>query len=217
MTLYQKLICPQTVAALAALHKEQDTTGTTPDDDLDTLAALIVASGARRILQFGTFLGGSALVLADLARQNGDGAKLVTLDPNPAMNESCRHYAALAGLGGMVETIDGDSLDERLLETLTPDVPEREWDAIYLDTTHQFGQTLAEIEAITPLCGPQTLFLFHDASKHAADTLDQNHQGGVRRAMREFCLEHPSWQWFVFEKPAFGQFGIGLMQKRSAP
>ena len=69
--------------------------------------------------------------------------------------------------------------------------------------------------AIAPLCGPQTLFLFHDASKHAADTLDTGRQGGVRRAIAEYCLLNPRWQSFVFERPAFGQFGIGLMQRKA--
>lgn len=213
MTLYHRLITDPTRAALDALHAENSNANqTTPDDDMDILAGLIVASKARRILQFGTFLGGSALVLADLARTNGDGARVVTVDPNPAMNESCRKYAVQAGLLH-IECIDGSSTDPKLLARLHGD----EWDAIYLDTTHQYQQTIAEINLIAPLCAPGTLFLFHDASHYAAETLDLNHQGGVRRAMREYCLYYPKWQSFIFEKPAFGQFGIGLMSKKAAP
>jgi predicted O-methyltransferase YrrM len=213
MTLYQRLITEPTRAALAQLHADQNSTGTTPADDLDVLAALIAASKAVRILQFGTFLGGSALVMADLARQNSDHARLVTVDPNPAMNESCRKYAVAAGLLN-IECIDGWSTDPRLLAHLQAEGP---WDIIFLDTTHQYRQTVEEIAAIVPLCGPGTLFAFHDASAYAAETLDLNHQGGVRRAIREFCLMHPKWQTFTFEQPAFGQFGIGLMQKKTAP
>lgn len=212
MTLYKRLLTPPAMAALDALHREKQTTGTTPDDDLDVLAGLMVASKARRVLQFGTFLGGSAVVLADLASQNGEGALLVTVDPDPAMNGSARDYVGRAGLGGMLETVDTHSLDPVLLRRLA----EAEWDVIYLDTTHQYQQTREEIAAIAPLCGPATLFLFHDASAFAADTLDAGKQGGVRRAMREYCLQHPRWQWFVFERPAFGQYGIGMMQKRVA-
>lgn len=211
-TLYHRLIRPGTAQALDALHAAGNTTGTTPDDDLDVLAGILLAARARRILQFGTFLGGSGLVLADIAAQNGgaDG-RLVTVDPNPAYNESQRKLAALAGLGGNVQTIDGLSTEPALLARLARE----QWDAIYLDTTHQFQQTYDEIRAIAPLCGPQTLFMFHDASTHAADTLDVNKQGGVRRAIIEYCLLNARWQYFIFEKPAFGQFGIGLMQKRA--
>ncbi len=210
MTFYKSLLSPATVSALDQLHKEQNTTGTTPEDDLDVLAALVVTSHARRILQFGTFLGGSALVLADLAGKNGEGAALTTVDSEPAMNLICKEYAQRASLLGMFTLIDGYSTDPVLIKSLS----NTEWDVIYLDTTHQFSQTLQEIESITPICGPSTLFLFHDASAFAADSLDVGHQGGVRRAMREYCLTHPRWQWFIFEKPAFGQYGIGMMQKR---
>lgn len=211
MTLYQKLIAPATQAALDQLYKDQDATGTTPEDDMDVLAGLIVAARAHNILQFGTFLGGSSLVLADLLKQNGEAYRFVTVDPNPAMNASCRKYAELAGL--TIETFDGFSTDPGLIKHLSATT----WDVVFLDTTHQYAQTVAEIAAIAPLCGPGTLFLFHDASAYAADTLDMGHQGGVRRAMREYCLNHPKWQWFIFEGPAFGKFGIGLMQKRAAP
>ncbi len=210
--LYRSLLKPETLTTLDLLHAENARHGeTVPDDDMDVLAGLIVAAKSKRILQFGTFLGGSALVLADLARQSGDGARIVTVDPDPAMNECCRRYAEQAGLSDVIETIDGNSLDPKLIARLG----EQEWHAVFLDTTHQYGQTQAEIKAIVPLCGPGTLFLFHDASAFAADTLDLGHQGGVRRAMREFCLQHPRWQWFVFEQPVWGQYGIGVMQKRA--
>lgn len=212
MPLHKRLIMPATLEALAALHSSVNTTGTTPDDDLDVLAALLLSAQAKRILQLGTFLGGSALVLADIARQNGgDAALVVTVDPNPAMNESCRKYAALAGLGGVIKTVDGLSTEPALLKQWAA----QSWDAIYLDTTHQFGQTFEEIRALTQLCGPHTLLLFHDASTHAANTLDTGKQGGVKGAMTEYCLLNPRWQMFIFEKPAFGQFGIGVMQRKA--
>lgn len=210
-TLYHRLIRPSTAQALEALHAAGNTTGTTPDDDLDVLAALLLAARAKRILQFGTFLGGSGLVLADIAAQNGgENGRVTTVDPNPEYNANQMKYAELAGLAGHIRTVDGLSTDPALLARLARE----HWDAIYLDTTHQFQSTYEEIRAIAPLCGPATLFLFHDASQHAADTLDMGHQGGVKRAITEYCLLNPRWQYFIFEKPAYGQFGIGLMQKR---
>ena len=212
--LYRRLLQPETLAALDALHAENARHGeTTPDDDLDVLAGLIVAARAYQILQLGTFLGGSALVLADLARQNNpEQAKVLTVDPDPAMNAACHKYAQLAGLESVIETVDGFSTDPRLLAQFRG----TEWQAIYLDTTHQYGQTVDEIQCLAPLCGPATLFLFHDASVHAANALDLGGRGGVRQAMREYCLMNPRWQTFTFEAPAFGKFGIGLMQKRVA-
>lgn len=212
MPLHKRLLMPATLEALAALHSSVNTTGTTPDDDLDVLAAILFAAGAKRILQLGTFLGASALVLADIARQNdSDHARVLTVDPDPRMSESCRQYAAKAGLGGVIKTQDGLSTDPALFRQWAAEP----WDAIYLDTTHQFAQTYEEIKLLSQLCGPRTLFLFHDASTHAAATLDIGRQGGVKAAITEFVLLNPRWQAFVFEKPAFGQFGIGMMQKRA--
>ena len=209
--LYKRLISPATLAALDSMHAAGNTTGTTPDDDLDTLAAILSAAGAKRVLQFGTFIGGSALVLADLAYQaGGPDAKVVTVDPDPAMNASCRNLAQQAGLAGVIETVDGYSTDPKLIARWLREP----WDAIYLDTTHQFADTYNEIHARAPLCLPAALFLFHDASQHAADTLDMGRQGGVKRAIQEYCLLNPKWQHFIFERAPFGQFGIGLMQKR---
>lgn len=216
--MFRQLLKPETLAAFDQLHAENARHGeTTPDDDLDVLAAILTASRASRILQFGTFLGGSAIVMADLARaNNATRAKVVTVDPDPAMNESCRKYAELAGLTPFIQTLDGYSTDPALLLRLRTFRAEYEWDAVFLDTTHQYAQTKAEIAAIAPLCGPSTLFLFHDASRYAADTLDLGQQGGVARALREWCLVNPRWQHFTFEKPSFGQFGIGVMQKVAA-
>lgn len=212
LPMVRRLLSPATLNALKALYKHELANQTTPDDDLNVLAGLMLSSKATRVLQFGTFLGGSAIVLADLASQNGTGAKLLTVDPNPEMNLSCKRFAEMAGLVGMIETIDGYSTDPTVLQRCA----QENWDFIYLDTTHQFQQTAAEIKEIAKLCGPATLFAFHDASTYAADNLDQGHQGGVKRAIREYCVLHPRWQSFTFEQPAFGQFGIAVMQRKVA-
>lgn len=209
MSLYKRLLSPKVLETLEAMHADLGAamTGTTPDDDLDTLAGLLVAGRAKNILQFGTFNGASAIIFADLAAQNG-GGRVVTVDTAPQYNAMCRKYAERAEVA--IETIDGSSLDPVLLKELD----KQTWDAIYLDTTHQYFATRDEILGIEKLCDEHTLFLFHDASTFAADTLDMQKQGGVKRAILEFTVMRPRWQWFIFERPAFGQYGIGVMQKR---
>jgi len=209
--LYRRLLRQPALAALESFLASGNTTGTTPDDDLDVLAGLLSAAKAKRILQLGTFLGGSAVVLADLAAQYGGSEALVlTVDPDAAMNERARNLAQAANVAGVVKTVDGLSTDPRLIKQWA----NYSWDAIYLDTTHQFQQTYDEIRALAPLCGPHTLFLFHDASQHAADNLDLGKQGGVKRAIMEYCLLNPRWQYYIFERAPFGQFGIGLVQRK---
>lgn len=209
--MYRQLLRPAALAAVDTLFREipQNHWGV-PDDDLNVLAGLFVTSRARSVLQFGTAYGLSAVVLADLAAQAGEGARLVTVDPSADMNAAARRYCDMAGIGGITTIVDGFSTDKALLGELD----RQDWDFIFLDTTHQYEDTRAEIEAIAPLCSPRTVWCFHDASKHAADTLDQRKQGGVARAIREYVWLNPRWRSFTFEGPAFGQFGIAVMQKR---
>lgn len=208
--MYKKLLRPAALAAIEQLAKDVPQHWGTPDDDLDVLAGLVAASRCQRILQFGTAYGLSAVILADIAAQNSADAQLVTVDPMPQMNAAAKHYCDLAGVGGIVTTIDGFSTDPLLFKEFA----KQDWDAIYLDTTHQYQDTHDEIEKIHRLCSPRTLFIFHDASQHAAEHLDQRKQGGVARALREFAWLHSSWTLKIFEKPAWGLFGVGLLQKK---
>ncbi len=210
--MYRNFLRPPAQAALDTLLREipQNHWGT-PDDDLDVLAALQVTSRSRRVLQLGTAYGLSAVMLADIAAQMGEGATLVTVDPSREMNAAAQRYVAMAGVGGMVRIVEAFSTDAALLKELS----KQEWDMIFLDTTHQYEQTRDEIEAIAPLCSPRTVWCFHDASRFAAATLDQHHQGGVARAIREWCWVHPRWKTFTFQEPAFGKYGIAVMQKEA--
>lgn len=209
--MYKKLLRPAALAALEQLAKEVPQNWGTPDDDLDMLAAIASISKAQKILQFGTAYGLSAVVLADIAAQNGGDAKLITVDPDQNMNAAAKRYCELAGVGGLVTVIDAFSTDPVLLRELKR---QGEWDLIYLDTTHQYEHTRDEILLISPLCSERTVWLFHDASLFAAEQLDQRKQGGVARAIREFAALNPRWQTFTFQKPAFGQYGIGMLQKK---
>ena len=208
--MYKRLLSDKTLAALDAMHRElgQALEGTTPDDDLDLVTGLLFARRARTILQLGTFLGYTALVLADIARQQSEQALVVTVDPNSKYNSNCRRYADLAGLGDYIQTFDGYST------MLSPSIASRNFDAIYLDTTHQYDQTVQELICLAPLLRPETVLLFHDASSHAQG-LDVQGAGGVKRAIREWLQRHTEYQGAIFEQSGgFGKFGIGYIQKR---
>lgn len=212
---YKSVLSLKAIEALEALHADHGAaTGTTPDDDMDTLTALMLSSGSTRVLQFGTFLGGSAVVLADLARRNATPdrapAKFVTVDPSDTYLKTAFKYLEIAGAAEISQPALAFSTDPALISELR----KHEWDFVFLDTTHQYFDTVDEIRAIVPLCGPSTLFAFHDASGHAARELDQRQQGGVQRAIREFCVLNPQWQSFIFQSPPFGKYGIGVMQRR---
>lgn len=73
------------------------------------LRALIVARGARRVVELGTSYGYSTLFLADAARQTG--GKVFTLELSPEKQAYAREQLGRAGLGEYVEWLQGDALE----------------------------------------------------------------------------------------------------------
>src|SRR3989442_10122228 len=73
------------------------------------LWVLVVASGARRILEVGTSNAFSTIWLADAARTTG--GRVTTLELNPDKIALARANLADAGLAAFVDTIDGQAAD----------------------------------------------------------------------------------------------------------
>ena len=213
MNTFRRFLSPAALQALIAMRAElgDRLQGTTPDEDMTVLASLLVSSGARRVLQFGTFLGGSAVVIGDIINAANVGAQLVSVDPNKQYNATAKRYTDMAGLSKVCEYWDGEDTAPEIVARATGQV----WDFIYLDTTHQYAQTARELEVIASLALPQTVVAMHDASRHA-QSLDLEQAGGVKRALAEFLDKNKNWEGMTFEQPAFrGLFGIGAMKMKA--
>ena len=87
------------------------------------LGWLVRLSGARRVLEVGTFTGYSSISMA-LALP--DGGRITSVDVNEETTEVARRYAAEAGVADLIEYRVGPALDE--LESL--DGP---WDMVFID------------------------------------------------------------------------------------
>jgi caffeoyl-CoA O-methyltransferase len=72
------------------------------------LAMLVAISGARRILEIGTFSGYSAVAMAEALPLDGH---LTTLEILPDHAAKAREHVALAGLADRVSVIEGPALD----------------------------------------------------------------------------------------------------------
>jgi caffeoyl-CoA O-methyltransferase len=72
------------------------------------LAALVRLSGARRVLELGTFTGYSSICMA---RALPDDGRIVTCDVNPAAVEIARRYAAEAGVIDRIEYMLGPAIE----------------------------------------------------------------------------------------------------------
>jgi predicted O-methyltransferase YrrM len=72
------------------------------------LEFLVRATGARRVLELGTFTGYSSL---SMARGLPEGGRVVTLDVNPDTTAVARRYAEEAGLADRIDFRNGPGLD----------------------------------------------------------------------------------------------------------
>ena len=80
------------------------------------LGALVRSTGAKRILELGTFTGYSSISMA-LALP-GDG-RLVTCDVNPETTEIARRYAAEAGVVDRIDYRIGPALERECCQLQT--------------------------------------------------------------------------------------------------
>lgn len=90
-----------------------------------TVQILLLATGARRVLEIGTLAGYSAVWIARALPPDG---KLITLEIDPDRAVVARKSLTDAGLGDRVEVRVGDALDQ--MAALDPDPP---FDAVFLD------------------------------------------------------------------------------------
>lgn len=89
------------------------------------LQVLVVAAGARRILEVGTLTGYSAIWMGRALPEDG---RMVTLEADPAAADVARRFLARAELDERVEVREGRA--ERLLPEMGPD---GNWDVVFLD------------------------------------------------------------------------------------
>jgi predicted O-methyltransferase YrrM len=156
---------------------------------ISLLQGLIAGNGINRIVQLGTSAGYSALLLGFTLRRMGARHGLFTIDIGPHCCEFARQWVARAGLRDYVEVAEMNSLDaaarERTREYLRGDPS-----LVIIDSSHEYGATLQEIQEWYAALVSGGLLVLHDVSRFAAD-FDVTHEGGVRRALAEWRKLHP--------------------------
>jgi caffeoyl-CoA O-methyltransferase len=115
------------------------------------LQLLVATSGARRVLEIGTFTGFSALMMAGGLRADGE---LITLELSAEHAEFARGYFARSEHGGKIRLIEGKALDS--LKTLAGP-----FDFAFIDADKTSYP--AYYKAVVPLLSPGGLIAVDNA------------------------------------------------------
>jgi len=122
---------------------------------------LIRATGATRILEVGTSNAFSTIWLADAARETG--GRVTTLELNPGKITMARANLARAGLGDLVDIVEGPAANT--LRGLPGP-----FDLVFLDADR--GNYLTYLELVVPKLVPRGLLVADNVASHAGELQD---------------------------------------------
>jgi hypothetical protein len=83
--------------------------------------------------------------------------------------------------------------------------PDEYFDWVYIDTTHQYEQTLRELRAVAPKMKPSGLICGHD---YTDSTVSRRYGWGVIRAVNEF-VRRGDWEYRFLTHSASASFALG--------
>jgi predicted O-methyltransferase YrrM len=121
---------------------------------LDFLKSIVTTTKPRLILETGTFIGYSAIKMAEGLKANGFG-KLITIEFDPAIFAKAKERIDASGLGDWIEYRNASSLETPIDGTI---------DLLFSDSHLTIREQ--EIRRFLPQIDARGLILVHDASSH---------------------------------------------------
>ncbi len=188
---------------------------------MSLLHGLIMGNGIHRLVQLGTFSGYSTLLLGFFLRQMGAARGLCTFEIGAPLCAFTQRWLERADLTAVVRSELCNSLDP-----VAPEIARAHLggapELIFIDSSHEYENTLAELEAWYPHLAPGGFVVLHDSSEFAA-SFDATKAGGVSRAFQEWREAHPEAETFSINRHVCAQAepgmiyqdfcGAGLIQK----
>jgi predicted O-methyltransferase YrrM len=200
------LVGARTRTSMEALIDHERFAGSTDPVVLELLGGILRAARPTKMLQFGTWIGYSMLLIADLLVPG----QLVTVDPAAEAHETARASVRDAGLEN-VTFLDGHSTDPHVVKRLLDIGP---FSLAYVDSSHSYRGTLEELELLFDggLISAGGLVMFHDAAETAVQ-FDPTGEGGVPRALQVWSHRLDT---VVLEQPVFPSVpGLALVRLRN--
>ena len=121
---------------------------------LDFLKSVVMTVKPQLIVETGTFMGNSAIKMAEGLRANGFG-RIITIEYDPAIFAKAKERFDASGLGSWIEYRNESSLETRIDGTI---------DILFSDSHLTIREQ--EIRRFLPQIDPRGLILIHDASSH---------------------------------------------------
>jgi predicted O-methyltransferase YrrM len=121
---------------------------------LDFLKSIVITAKPRLIVETGTFIGYSAIKMAEGLKANGFG-KLITIEFDPAIFAKAKERIDASGLGDWIEYRNASSLETPIDGTI---------DILFSDSHLTIREQ--EIRRFLPQIDARGLILVHDASSH---------------------------------------------------
>jgi predicted O-methyltransferase YrrM len=121
---------------------------------VDFLRSIIMTVKPHLIVETGTFIGYSAVSMAEGLKANGFG-RLITIEYDPVIFAKAKDRIDSSGLGNWIECRNESSLDTQIEGTI---------DILFSDSHLTIRED--EIRRFLPQINPQGLILIHDASSH---------------------------------------------------
>jgi len=121
---------------------------------LDFLKSIVLTTKPRLIVETGTFIGYSAIKMAEGLKANGFG-KLITIEFDPDIFAKAKQRIDLSGLGDWIEYRNASSLETPIDATI---------DLLFSDSHLTIREQ--EIRRFLPQIDARGLILVHDASSH---------------------------------------------------
>jgi len=149
---------------------------------------LISGSNIRRIVQTGHCFGYSTLLIGFCLRHMGAKHGLWSVDINPLCTQVTADWVMRSGLLPYIWLHTACSADPNN-PTLAKDLLGGRPEMLIIDSSHQYAHTLRELELWYDELVPGGIVLMHDISRFA-EGWDSTNQGGVRRALSEWLLNH---------------------------
>jgi predicted O-methyltransferase YrrM len=121
------------------------------------LGELVLHQPAKTVIELGCFVGWATAHLAQALQAGGDGT-IYAVDPSRKYLDTMLGNLQRHGLEKFVKPVQGFSEDKGVLAAL----PEQA-DIIFIDSGHNYPQTLREVQLYAPRLAPRGLIVLHDS------------------------------------------------------